>query len=75
MKTMKTGIGTWAEGQYSTDSGKATILRWLGEVFNGDHEAVARYMKDSLRVGGIRVCRKLVAGGVESANGLGTKGV
>lgn len=36
------------------------ILGWLAD-HKGDSEAVARFMRDSLRIGGIRECRELVA--------------
>lgn len=36
------------------------ILGWLAD-HKGDSEAVARFMRDILRIGGIRECRELVA--------------
>ena len=52
--------GTYTEAQYLTDSSKAMIRRWV-EDHGGDREAVARYLRDTLRVGGIRSCRAIVA--------------
>lgn len=51
--------GTYAEAQYLTDSAKRMVRRWV-EDHGGDREAVARYLRDSLRVGGIRSCRAIV---------------
>ena len=38
---------------------KEMIREWL-RLHNGDVEAVARWMRDSLRIGGLKSCRELV---------------
>jgi hypothetical protein len=38
---------------------KQMIRGWL-DMHRGDVESLARWMRDSLRVGGIRECRKLI---------------
>lgn len=37
------------------------FVRDLLQTHRGDAEAVARYMRDSLRIGGIKACRAIVA--------------
>jgi FMN-dependent NADH-azoreductase len=36
------------------------IRRWV-DHYDGDQEAVARYMRDTLQISGIKDCRELVA--------------
>lgn len=55
---------TYTKAQYSTPSAEAMIRRWVEEA-GGDEERVARYMRDTLRIGGIRACRALVLGAVK----------
>ncbi len=50
---------TYTEAQYMMESSKALIRKWL-EDWRGDAEGVARYMRDSLRIGGIKSCRELI---------------
>jgi hypothetical protein len=50
---------TYTEAQYMTESSKALIRKWI-EDWHGDREGVARYMRDSLRIGGIKACRELI---------------
>lgn len=38
---------------------RAMVLEWIEEA-NGDLEAVARWMRDSLRMAGIKTCRALI---------------
>ena len=42
-----------------TEATAKMIRGWIRQ-HNGDTEAVARYMRDSLGVGGIKACRKLI---------------
>lgn len=60
--------GTYVEAQYSTDSAREMIRRWVAD--HGDRESVARYMRDSLRIGGIKVCRALVE---DAMSGVGVR--
>lgn len=55
---------TYTEAQYGTDSARAMLRRWVDQ-HGGDREAVARYLSKTLRVGGIKACRELVAAAVE----------
>lgn len=38
---------------------KAAVKGWL-QSYGGDVEACARFMRDSLKVGGLKVCRALI---------------
>lgn len=53
---------TYTQVQYMTESSKAMIRRWLDtdKPTEEDIERVAKYMRDTLRIGGIRVCRALI---------------
>ena len=62
--------GTYVEAQYSTPSAMAMIRRWLDQS-DGDVERVARYMRDILRIGGIKSCRALIRGALEAGSGEG----
>lgn len=53
------GIGP---GNRGTDMNEQTITMvrgWLAQ-HNGDTESVARWMRDSLRIGSLRECRRIV---------------
>lgn len=39
---------------------RSMVLGWLAD-HHGDAEAVARFMSRTLRIGGIRICRKMIA--------------
>ncbi len=55
--------GTYTQAQYSTPAAHAMVRGWLGpHPTTEDIERVARYMRDSLRIGGLRSCRALVRG-------------
>ena len=57
---------SYPEAQFSTPSARAMIRSWLdGRISNGSQEEVARYMRDTLRIGGIKACRELVRSAVE----------
>lgn len=46
---------------YPLDCTPTTCIRkWLTE-YHGDREALARWMRDTLRIGGLRACRGLIA--------------
>lgn len=58
---------TYTEAQYSTPSAHAMIIEWLGaEPTHAHMETVSRYMSKTLRIGGIKVCRALVLGAMQS---------
>lgn len=57
--------GTYVEAQYSTPSAQKMILEWIDQ-HGGDRESVARYMRDTLRIGGIKACRALIAQALET---------
>lgn len=42
------------------DSKSVKFLKQLLNDYNGDVDAVARYMRDSLHIGGLKACRALV---------------
>lgn len=44
---------------------KAAVQGWL-EMHGGDTESLARWMRDSLRVGGIKECRAMIAEAVSA---------
>jgi hypothetical protein len=44
---------------------KQLVREWLG-FHRGDTEALARWMRDTLRLGGIRECRALIREAVEA---------
>lgn len=44
---------------------KQMVQGWLA-MHNGDVEGLARWMRDSLRLGGIKTCRALIAEAVAS---------
>lgn len=53
--------GTYTEAQYLTEGGRGIIIKWLnGGRADEDVERVARYMSNTMRIGGIRPCRELV---------------
>ena len=56
---------TYTEAQYSTPSAHAMIRQWIEDA-RGDREAVARYMRDTLRIGGLRSCRALILGALNT---------
>jgi hypothetical protein len=59
---------TYTEAQYATPSARAMILGWLGPDRGAESiDRVARYMRDTLRIGGIRVCRALVRGAIAAS--------
>lgn len=39
---------------------RAMVRRWIAQ-HRGDTEALARWMRDRLRIGGLRECRALIA--------------
>lgn len=43
----------------------AMVKGWLAQ-HNGDVEGLARWMRDSLRIGGLRQCRELILQAVRS---------
>lgn len=50
-----------------TPAAHAMIREWVGpDPTPEDIERTARYMRDSLRIGGIRVCRALVLGAIKA---------
>lgn len=51
--------GTYVEAQYSTPASREMIRRWVSD-HRGDTEALARWMRDTLRIGGIRACRAII---------------
>ena len=53
-----------AEGSPMDSKTKAMIREWL-KMHNGDVEGLARWMRDSLRVGGVKTNRKLIAEALE----------
>jgi hypothetical protein len=59
---------TYTEAQYSTPSAHAMIRGWVGtdQPSPEDIERTARYMRDSLRIGGIKACRALVLGAIRA---------
>lgn len=58
---------TYTEAQYSTPSAHAMIRGWVGaNPSPEDIEHTARYMRDSLRIGGIKACRALVLGAIRA---------
>lgn len=42
------------------DKTKAMVREWVA-MHRGDVEGLARWMRDSLRIGGIKECRALIA--------------
>ena len=58
---------TYTEAQYATESARAMIRCWYAQHGN-DAESVARYMRDTLRIGGIKACRKLVSEAIAEAS-------
>lgn len=53
--------GTYVEAQYSTASAREMIRGWLGpNPTDDDIERVARYMRATLRIGGLMITRELV---------------
>ena len=62
---------TYTGAQCSAPSACAMIRGWLGtdQPTPEDVERTARYMRDVLRIGGIRVCRALVLGAIQPDGG------
>ena len=40
------------------------LTKWLA-MHSGDREGLARWMRDSMRIGGIRECRAMIAQAVD----------
>lgn len=58
---------TYTEAQHSTPSAHAMIREWVGaNPAPEDIERTARYMRDTLRIGGIKACRALVLGAIKA---------
>ena len=59
--------GTYVEAQYSTASAREMIRGWLGSnPTDYDIERVARYMRTTLRIGGLMITRELVRAALEA---------
>ena len=60
---------TYTEAQYSTPAAMAMIRDKLlaGRSDAESIEAAARYMRDTLRIGGLRSCRALVMGAIQDS--------
>lgn len=52
-------IGGRIRGAEMDEKTKQAILGWLA-LHQGNVEQLARWMRDSLRVGGLRACRALI---------------
>jgi len=59
---------TYTEAQYSTPAAMQLIRdNFLGGRRDQESiEAAARYMRDTLRIGGLKSCRALVMGAIQS---------
>ena len=59
----------YTEAQYSTPAAMQMIREnfLAGRTDKESIEAAARYMSKTLRIGGLRVCRALVAGAVQAS--------
>ena len=43
-----------------SETTKNTVKSWM-QMHNGDADALARWMSQTLRLGGMKACRKLIA--------------
>lgn len=59
---------TYTQAQYSTEHGYAMIREWLnGQTDERSVFCCARYMSQTLRIGGMKVCRRLINEAINSA--------
>jgi len=63
---------TYTQAQYLTPEGRAMIRQWIGpNPADRDWECTLRFMTETLRIGGRRVCRAMIheamADGLEQA--------
>jgi len=53
---------TYTEAQYATPAAREMIREWLnGQTDERSIFCTARYMSQTLRIGGMKACRKLIA--------------